>query len=642
MANSTLIHTCPECSRVIYFSGSATNMIVCTSCGATLLKDEHGTIVSKPVLKAGNEMTIIQPGTTGVWKNKPFTISGRFRLWFEESVINYWTALFNDGTFALLEEGYGMYNLMVPVTTPSMITSSRLDHISPGERLEVYNGKIYIAEKKQYILHYEMEGEAYLPHQGEQVQLVQCSNHNNNTYLFFNYKRKGIYTFDLAPYNTEQLQLKNLRSFHFSNHSFTCNNCSAKITVKTFPLAQSCSCTECGYAYELYNGTDFKGLSEKIKTGENYIYLTLGSKATLYGHEYEVIGFTCKEELNEYRSQWREYVLFNPEAGYAFLSEYNGNWIFIRETSESPVLESGDARQFSHRYFEYRNKSFDLFNYYRARVVEAAGEFPYNIFNNNNTTANEFIAPPEMWIMEKNNREGITWYHGKNISRREIKKGFGIKELPDKTGIGAVQPKGRLGILKVMMAGIAGCLLIFLLHTFTSSLQQNRELFVQTIPFSDTSDKITLVTGKFEFDKKSSNVLLRTESPVLNNWVEVAVSLVNANTGKEYSQEQGIEYYEGYSEGERWTEGSNHQNIWFRKIPSGTYFFQVEAQRETRANIPWLLVSANYDVPSDRNVYIACLFMGIFCVLQLINSYNSNRQRWSNSPFHNQGNNDEE
>ncbi len=40
------------------------------------------------------------------------------------------------------------------------------------------------------------------------------------------------------------------------------------------------------------------------------------------------MGFVIKRD-NAYNFQWREYLLFNPYKGYAFLSEYNGHWNFF-------------------------------------------------------------------------------------------------------------------------------------------------------------------------------------------------------------------------------------------------------------------------------------------------------------------------
>jgi hypothetical protein len=59
-----------------------------------------------------------------------------------------------------------------------------------------------------------------------------------------------------------------------------------------------------------------------------------------------VIGYVKKEEDNIYHSKWREYTLYNPQQGYAFLSEYEGNWIFIRENCNSPVLLNQNEKSF--------------------------------------------------------------------------------------------------------------------------------------------------------------------------------------------------------------------------------------------------------------------------------------------------------
>ncbi|EOA11040.1 PF13785 domain protein, partial [Porphyromonas gingivalis JCVI SC001] len=161
------------------------------------------------------------------------------------------------------------------------------------------------------------------------------------------------YQVEYVPF--EELSLQDLRAYHYSEKKFNCANCSASIAVKTYPYAQSCSCAQCGMTYELKNGIDLQKAG--LRKEEGYIFIPLGSTGKINDIDYEVIGYVRKEEQNEYKSQWSEYTLFNPQHGFAFLSEYQGHWIYLREQGDSPILTS--AR---HKQLTYDKETFQLYN----------------------------------------------------------------------------------------------------------------------------------------------------------------------------------------------------------------------------------------------------------------------------------------
>jgi len=144
-----------------------------------------------------------------------------------------------------------------------------------------------------------------------------------------------------------------------------------------------------------------------------------------------------KQEQNIYKSKWKEYTLYSRKSGYAFLSEYDGHWIFVKEELNVPVLLLDNDTSFT-----YGNETFKLFNKYEYKLIDSAGEFPYNIFDDENTcTAYEYINPPAMWIKEQSKSEGTNWFIAEHIPKRTVEKAFNVS-LPYKKGIGAVQPSG--------------------------------------------------------------------------------------------------------------------------------------------------------------------------------------------------------
>ena len=95
---------------------------------------------------------------------------------------------------------------------------------------------------------------------------------------------------------------------------------------------------------------------------------------------YEVMGFVVKRE-NKYRYMWREYLLFNPLLGYAFLSEYDGHWNVIWPIEENPRSSTVDDD--FHYTHEGQQHYFKLFQKYRSEVVYAQGELFFDVVDIN-------------------------------------------------------------------------------------------------------------------------------------------------------------------------------------------------------------------------------------------------------------------
>jgi hypothetical protein len=473
-----------------------------------------------------------------------------------------------------------------------------------------------------------VEGELFIPDNTVSTfRILEFSNETGKNLTYFEFGNGNIHAFEVVYMNFEDLKLQGLREYDNTGKTFICNSCSQSIHVKTFPYAQSCSCAACGSQYALNEVADFK--KEKKAKPTDVIYIPIGSIGEIDNTKYEVIGYVKKEENNIYHSKWYEYTLYNHQQGFAFLSVYEGNWIFIRENCNSPVLINQNEKS-----FEMGNEPFQLFNSYSYKVLNAVGEFPYNIFDNEKAKAREFISPPEMWIQERDHKEGITWYFGKHISGRSVSSAFNITDMPPKRGVGAIQPIGYVNRFKMFLAALAGFLFLLLLHLAVNSVKQEKVLLDASYDFNDTSNFISAVTEKYVLDKNRSNLQFTIYAPVENSWMELSATLVNAKTGKEYSVEKGVEYYFGYSDGESWSEGNKRRSAYLKRIPAGTYFIQLDATRESSVNrINNFYLTITYDVPSSRNLLWSFFLIMLWIVGKYIYINIKEKERWSNSPY---------
>lgn len=622
---------CPECSRGIYFESPALNYKICPSCGTPVFRDEKGSLSVKQQFPISDKNDLLQVGTKGRWQGREFTLTGRFRCWFDESVFNYWTMLYTDGSFEWLGEGYGIYSVLTEDPTATWLHPRKAASLKMGKLMDTDEDHDFVLLRRYDTLRFEVEGAIWWPRVGETPDLLELSGKSGGHIHALLFGDRHVYTFKAVFARYGDFGFSQLNQPAAVTRELNCRHCKTVISLRAFPYSQSCGCPQCGAIYQLKDGMDFD--INRKKSEDHIPVFNLGTTGTIDGIEYEVIGFVVKEDQSPYLSQWREYTLYNRQEGFTFLSEYDGHWIFLREERESPLPSADETTT-----LYFRNEPFLLFNSYTFRIVSAKGEFPANIFDNQqNTRCREFISPPEIWSQEKSNKEGENWFHGRHISRAELKTAFGPMNLPYQVGIGSVQPTGFLSLNKTAIAGIVGILLLMMVHAFIGMGKSSRPIITKRSTFTDSTDQVQYVVSAFTLDKWRSNLQLDITAPVKNQWFELNATLVNTGTGKEYTIEKGVEFYTGYSEGEQWSEGSTEATAYFSGIPAGNYLLQVHGRRE----IPLLVyerldgftLDVKYDVPMDRNAGIAISVFLVFLVSKYLLMQYREKQRWSNSPY---------
>jgi predicted RNA-binding Zn-ribbon protein involved in translation (DUF1610 family) len=630
---SSIVQQCPSCARVIHFSHDETTILQCV-CGTVINRKEGGLLLPKPFYLVQNPGDLIQPGTGGKWQEKTFTVLGRFRAWFDASVFNYWTILFDDGELAYLGEGYGLYSILRKTTVDRLLTASYLAGMTISSKRDLVNGEDFLLEKCSRCHKWEAEGEVWLPECNSNFAVYDFAAQNGRRITLFQFLQNLIVPFEGTYVSYTELQLTNTRPAEFGVKSFTCNHCENKIEVRTYPFAKSCACPNCGLQYVLRED-GFKS-TDKYPSLDTGLDITLGCSGEVKGITYEVIGYALKEENNQYHAQWKEYTLYNREEGYAFLSEYEGHWVYVRERGAAPVLKSDKVDS-----FVYGSEDFQLYNAYSFTIRNARGEFPNNLFLSESTYCKEFISPPEVWIREQNKGEGITWFLGEHVSGKDLEKSFDMPAgAPYKTGIGAVEPKFFIAPYKLVRMAFIGVLFLVALHLLITTFRQNRVILDQEFSFSDgiavndTTQNLSFVSKPFHLDKWRSNLELHINAPVDNDWFELGATLVNKTTGAEYSLEKGVEYYHGYTDGENWTEGGTAEDAYLTQIPAGDYVLQLQGIRSpTAGHVNNFHVMATYDVPMERNLFFSILLLLVWPVVQYIRTNKIEKKRWYNSPF---------
>lgn len=356
--------------------------------------------------------------------------------------------------------------------------------------------------------------------------------------------------------------------------------------------------------------------------------LPIGTRGKLEGTTYEVMGFVVKY-VRKYRFRWREYVLFNPAKGLAYLSESEGHWNFVKPLKDNPKEKQSGLD------FNFESKSFRLYQKFKAEVVYAKGEFFFDIFSTTpQSLVEEYIAPPYLLSLESDS-ESYRWFQGEYIANTTVATAFGltIDKLPKKEGRGYTQPfisafsKESLVslclILAFLLVGIQGFLLItakdevvYKQSFYGSNLKEGQKMFV---------------TPSFDLDGDSKSLVVEIWAPIQNDWFFGDFVLINENDLSEYEFSKEIEYYSGTDGGESWSEGSKKGEAFLSRIPAGRYHINIYPDFSFYNKEFSLTVIR--DVSNMSNFWVTLLVLAIFPTFYFIRRHTIESKRWSDSDY---------
>jgi hypothetical protein len=139
------------------------------------------------------------------------------------------------------------------------------------------------------------------------------------------------------------------------------------------------------------------------------------------------------------------------------------------------------------------------------------------------------------------------------------------------------------------------------------------------------------VSPSFDLTGGTSGVEFEISAPVVNQWFEAQIDLVNEGSGEVYEIEQGVEYYEGRDSDGFWREGSQIEKALLPSIPDGTYHLNLESSSSVK--------SLDYSVTVRRGAVPMSNFLFAFFLISIVpfllwwRSKSFEVNRWSQSDF---------
>jgi hypothetical protein len=574
--------------------------------------------------------TYVRPGTEGLFENKKFIVTGRVCAQNPDNYINYWSIAFEDNTRAVLEEAYGHYVVMTKATAPFEIDFSRFDKMIAGDTVPSVSKKFRLVRKDEYT-RVNVEGENVWPGTSKGFKTYDFFSNDGQSYGIIHFDNRQTRHFERKFFLPGELHLSSTVDKQIIKEH-KCVVCGTSNTMYCFPYTVTLNCKSCNTRYELDKNNDV--YSKTRHNDKGFVPdIEIGSHGVLDGIEFKVIGYTRKEETNIHAAQWNEYTLYNPAQGFAYLSEYQGHWIYVKEWPRPPLV-TGRGKD----YFIENDNEFELYNDYRYTIVGAAGEHIYDFDKTTDFKVEEYIHPPQILTKEQSKTEE-NWFYGEHIDAKKIANTFSMPDgLPPKYGIGAVQPFAFINKSTLVLITITGIALVIFLHLFLSARHQHRKILSEQLVFPESIHTMEGTTSFFTLPKKESNLQLLVSAPVDNSWLSLEGSFINTKTGKEYGFSKGIEYYSGVSEGERWSEGEQNGEVVLTEIPAGTYYLEYKAIKDSSASYLSTAFSrfemeVKYDVSLHRNLGWAIAFILIVAIGQFLFYYYYDKRRWENSKY---------
>lgn len=404
----------------------------------------------------------------------------------------------------------------------------------------------------------------------------------------------------------------------------TCPHCKEENVVRGKALTLAMTCQFCETYFTRGNWTDVDVKFNDITVPT----LAIGSKGKIDGLTYEVMGFVVKY-VRKYRFKWREYTLYNPVDGLAFLSESDGHWNFVRPLKDDP---KGTKRGLS---FTYGGNNFNLYQKYKAEIVFAKGEFCFDIFSMaSKTLVEEYIAPPYILSLESDS-ESYRWFDGAYMDSKEVAFIFGIPaaKLPPKVGRGYTQPfisaftKESLMLVCLLLGALLFGIQIYLHITSENDIVFEQKFYRNTLK----EGQKMFVTPSFTLEGDSKSLVMELYAPLNNDWFFGDFILVNEDDLSEYEFSKEIEYYHGSDDEGSWSEGSKKGSAFLSRIPKGRYHMNIYP--EFSFSSKEFTITLIRDVSNMSNFWITFLVLSIFPIFYFGRHHYIESARWSDSDY---------
>jgi len=582
---------CPSCGAPVVFKSAASIFAVCEFCQSTLVRHDQQLEDIGKMAALVEDRSPLQLGAEGRWQGLHFAVIGRIQLKYSQGLWNEWHIMFDDMRTGWLSEAGGEYVLTFLKFAPEGVP--KFEELTVGE-------SVTLAGRSWEITNFEnaecIAGQGELPFKvgpGYSAPVVDMREGDN--FATLDYSETPPLFFVGSPVKLPSLKMTNLRDpsaggaipeINVQAQVFRCPCCGSPLSVRSADI-KSVGCVSCGAVIDTAD-KNYQILSKALgQNDDRYMpRLELGRKGTLEGAPVEVIGFLVKRTVADgIAYDWREYLLAGDSeetrGTYRWLIESDGHWNLGDLMSKTP--RTGKKVQPE---LKFDNQTFKHFATYQGEVIQVAGEFTWRVARGDKATLTDYVAPPLLLSRETTENES-SWTKCAYVEPAAIVEAFKLQaELPEPVGVFANQPNPweekhkRIFSLfwKLFLVGLIAHL-VFVFGFGGKTLMRQDLVFNPLLP-DDTQN-----TQVFEV-RKGGKVVVKNEANLSNNWIGLNMTLVNKQTGQAFSANRELAFYQGFEDGESWSEGARDDEIAFTDVPAGQYYLAVDPDLSPETRTP--------------------------------------------------------
>ncbi|HEY0062388.1 MAG TPA: DUF4178 domain-containing protein [Telluria sp.] len=420
--------SCPSCGAPVEFRSHASVMAVCAYCRAAVIKDADSVKDLGKISAVLEDFSPIQIGTAGIHGGRGFTVVGRIQLRYDQGMWNEWYLLFDDGSAAWLGDSSGLFTITtVRETAPPL---PDFHELVPGQSYQIGADHYTASEKREAEC---IGGEGELPFRvgdGWAIRVVDFR--SASLFLTLDYTDGAI----PVVYSGQAVLLPELRCqllrdeeqiktgtgrYRARVEALDCPSCGS--AIKYVPgLTANLVCPACATQLDA-SGPEATVLAAGEALDKVANTLALGASANIAGSTHTVIGAMLRTD--EEGTEWTEYLLFSPRAGFFWLVETDEGWFRATVLPAWPAPAAPAARS-----VRVDNQAYTKLYDYTATVRHAAGAFNWRVAAGDRVQVSEFESGQTTLAAELTEHE-LTWSRSTPVAYDQIKTWFRIDVTGD-------------------------------------------------------------------------------------------------------------------------------------------------------------------------------------------------------------------
>ncbi len=423
---------CPNCGAPVEFRSAASASAVCSYCRSTLVRDGEALRRIGQSAELFDDHSPLRLGAGGQYQGLAFTLVGRLQYGYAEGTWNEWHALFDSGRSGWLSEDNGRY--VFAFDAPAQGELPAADELTAGER-RLVDGRAWSVASVTRAKLLAAEGELPRPPKLQGEFTVSDLRNEKGEVGTLDYADpaqpqwsvgRSVALSELKMSGLAEAAEKTLKS-----RGIECPSCGNALEAK-LSTTQSIVCPQCHAVVDISKGVGADlAHYQQNNAGDSGMepLLPLGSTGMLAlggeGLSWQVVGYMERcdvpDSADDEQTFWREYLLYNRKAGFAFLVDAEDGWSWVVPITGAPQVRGDKA---SYQGIDYRKRYS-----YNAKTTYVLGEFYWRVQRDQrgfNTDYEGSGGNSDKRLNREMAGSEVTWSAGATIDAHTVAAAFRI------------------------------------------------------------------------------------------------------------------------------------------------------------------------------------------------------------------------